>query len=263
MAESLGDYAGINEEEKRLLNDDDQNENSDRDTKKDSSWFRYNLKLLIGVLAVVALVVLGIVVGAVSNKHSQSKLNRLARNEFPYSDIRLPKDLEPLRYRIYLHPNLTTFNVFGSTRILIRCLAPTRRVILHFKGHTITDIRLLQGTYLDNLIDPKDVLVENEYRVNAEKELLMVQSPKLLEAGKNYTLVVRYNGTLSETLQGFYRSSYKTKKGETRYCVFTIFLLAIIFQNIFSRKPRFVEKTQLKIEKCLVQNCFLFLVDFV
>jgi len=219
----MEDFAGGNEEKWRLLNDADENDNSDADTKKDSSWLKYNLKLLIGVLAVVALVILGIVVGAVSNKHSHSKLNRLARNEFPYAKIRLPTDLKPLRYRIYLHPNLTTFDVFGSTRILIKCLTATKKVILHFKGHTISDIRLLKGSYLDSPIKVEDVLVDNRYRVNAEKELLMVESPKILEEGKNYTLIVRYNGTLSETLQGFYRSSYKTNSGETRYIATTHF----------------------------------------
>ena len=217
MAESLGDFAGEKEEERRLLNDGDDNDKAPKDSNKDSSWLRYNLKLVIAALAVVTLVVLGVVVGAVSNKHSQSKLGRLARNEFPYSEIRLPKDLEPLRYRIYLHPNLTTFTVVGSTRILFRCVNPTKKVILHFRDNTITDIRLLDGSYFDHPIDPKDVLVEKEYKVNQEKELLMVESPKTLEAGKNYTITIRYNGTLSETLQGFYRSSYKTKKGETRF----------------------------------------------
>ena len=212
----MGDFAGGKEEERRLLNDSDENDNSGTDKKNDSSWLRYNLKLVIGVLAVVALVILGIVVGAVSNKHSQSKLNRLARNEFSYAKIRLPTDLKPLRYRIYLHPNLTTFDVFGATRILIKCLTATKKVILHFKGHTISDIRLLNGSYLDRPINVEDVLVKNSYRVNAEKELLMVESPKILEVGKNYTLIIRYNGTLSETLQGFYRSSYKTNSGETR-----------------------------------------------
>lgn len=218
----MRDFAGGSDEERRLLDDADENDSSDKGAKKNNSWFRYNLKLLIVAFAVVALVVLGIIVGAVSNKRSRAKLNRLARNEFPYSDIRLPKHLVPLRYRIYLHPNLTTFNVFGSTRILIRCLTPTKKVILHFKGQMITDIRLLDGSYLNGPIVVKDVLVENEHRVNAEKELLMVESPKELEVGKDYTLIVRYNGTLSESLQGFYRSSYKTKKGETRYEFFFV-----------------------------------------
>ena len=232
----MGDFAGGSDEERRLLSEADEDDSSGKDAKKNTSWLRYNLKLLIVALAVVALVVLGIVVGAVSNKHSQAKkLNRrLARNEFPYPGIRLPKNLEPLRYRIYLHPNLTTFNVSGSTRILIRCVIPTKKVILHFKGHTITDIRLLKGSYLNGPIGPRDILVENEHRVNAEKELIMVESPKELEAGENYTLIVRYSGTLSESLEGFYRSSYKTKNGEIRYessvfCIFSSYHNNVIY----------------------------------
>lgn len=239
MAETFGNYAGGNEEERALLNDTDENDKAGNVQKEDKSWLRNNLKLLIAAPAVVALVVLGVIVGAVSNKHTQSKLGRLARNEFSYSDIRLPGDLEPLRYRIYLHPNLTTFAVFGSTRILIRCKSATKKVILHFKGNTILDIRLLKDSYVDRPIEPKDVLVENQYRVNEEKELLMVESPEELIAGKNYTLIIRYNGTLSENLQGFYKSSYKTKKGETRYLMLYFlfcFFLPGISTNHFNFK---------------------------
>lgn len=215
MAEPLGNYAAQEDEEQRLLNEADPDDESNR-KEKGKSWIRANLKLLIAVLAVVSLVVFGVIVGAVSNQHSQSKLGRLARNEFTYSEVRLPKDLQPLRYRVYLHPNLTTFTVFGSTRILIRCVKPTKRVILHLKKNTIINISLLKDSYLNKPIDPKDVLAENLFRVNEEKELIMVESPSELEAGRNYTLIVRYNGTLSDSLEGFYKSSYKTKNGETR-----------------------------------------------
>ncbi len=65
--------------------------------------------------------------------------------------------------------------------------------------------------------EEKDVLVSNEYFVNTEKALVMVQSATWLKEGSNYTLVVRYDGKLKEALQGFYKSSYKNKAGETRW----------------------------------------------
>eukprot|EP00795_Rhopilema_esculentum_P003642 gene3642-14882_t len=225
--ENTAGYSTNDEEELRLLGeggDAEKKKNAKQDEKAGgSTWLKMNLKLLIGVLSVLALVVLGVVVGAVSNRHTKNKLGRLARNEFPYPDLRLPGDLEPLRYRIYLHPNLTTFNVFGSTRILFRCLKPTKKVILHFKENTITDVRLLNNSYLDRQLNNDDLLVKGEFSTNQEKELLVIQTEKDLEVGKNYTLVVLYNGTLQEKLQGFYRSSYKTKSGETRYIATTHF----------------------------------------
>eukprot|EP00112_Aurelia_sp_Birch-Aquarium-sp1_P016412 Seg3719.2 transcript_id=Seg3719.2/GoldUCD/mRNA.D3Y31 product="Endoplasmic reticulum aminopeptidase 1" protein_id=Seg3719.2/GoldUCD/D3Y31 len=215
--------AATDDEEMRLLNEDDSGEkpkngrkNQDTDPSGVSSWLKNNFKLFVAVLTIVSLVALGIVVGAVSNKHSKNRLARLARNQFEYAGIRLPKDIEPLRYRIYLHPNLTTFKVFGSTRILMRCVKATSKVILHFKDNTIMQVRLLKGSYLSKPLNEKDVLAKDSYLTNSDKELLMVQTEQNLEVGQNYTLIIRYNGTLQAKLQGFYRSSYKTKSGETR-----------------------------------------------
>ena len=243
--ENTAGYSTNDEEELRLLGeggDAEKKKSAKQDEKAGAStWLKMNLKLLIGVLSVLALVVLGVVVGAVSNRHTKNKLGRLARNEFPYPDLRLPGDLEPLRYRIYLHPNLTTFNVFGSTRILFRCLKPTKKVILHFKENTITDVRLLNNSYLDRQLNNDDLLVKGEFSTNQEKELLVIQTEKDLEVGNNYTLVVLYNGTLQEKLQGFYRSSYKTKSGETRYALsvmyfcfkISFFFLQVVKRNTF------------------------------
>ena len=217
MSDGRGEYSTVKEEELRLINEDGNTESDlpkDRSNPEGSSWLKVNFKLALAVSTIVGLVLLGIIVGAVSN-HS-NKLGRLARSEFTYDQIRLPKDIEPLKYRIYLHPNLTTFKVFGSTRILIRCKQPTDKVIFHFKDNAINDIKLLRGSYLEKKLETQDVLIENEYRINKDKEVVMIKAKENLVAGSNYTLVVRYSGKLKDALQGFYKSSYKTKSGEKR-----------------------------------------------
>ncbi len=143
------------EEELRLLNEDNEEDNS-RSGKKESKnvlgCLKTNLKLLLGAGTILSLIVLGIVFGAISNARSRTNLGRTARAEFQYDKIKLPDFVVPLTYRIYLHPNLTTFNVFGSVRILIACKKPTNKVLFHFKDNEIKDIKLMKGSYLDKKV---------------------------------------------------------------------------------------------------------------
>eukprot|EP00794_Sanderia_malayensis_P019407 gene19407-21330_t len=219
---------GEREEELRLLNEDENHQQDDKNRPVEGSGvlacLRSNFKLVLGVLTIVTLVILGVVVGAVSNSRNKG-LGRNARAEFHYEGIRLPKDIIPLRYRIYLHPNLTNFEIFGATRILVNCAKATKKIYFHFKSNDIIDIKLMKGSYLDRKIkgNEKDIIVDNEYRINTKKELIMVESKANLVKGENYTLVIRYNGTLTAKLNGFYKSTYKTKSGEKRTIATTHF----------------------------------------
>lgn len=142
--------------------------------------------------------------------------DRFARSEmnddeksFPHKEILLPKDLTPERYQVYLHPNLTTFDFHGGVKIDIICKNPTRNILLHMKKLNITSygVQDSSGNHLSVL------------RVAHSKKLeqYLVQMRDELQKGEKYTLKLDFNGLLSNTMAGFYKSSYKTKSGKMRY----------------------------------------------
>ena len=131
-----------------------------------------------------------------------------SEKNFPHKNILLPKDIKPERYQVYLHPNLTTFDFHGGVKIDVTVENPTRNILLHVKHLKITSygIQDSQGNHLPVL------------RVAESKKLeqYLVEMKDQLKTGETYTVKLEFNGQLSNTMTGFYKSSYKTKSGEMR-----------------------------------------------
>ena len=130
--------------------------------------------------------------------------------DFPHHDILLPRDVLPTRYQVYLHPNLTTFTFEGGVKIEITCKKATKYIILHIKDLEISEHKLSQGHEQDDLAIRRTAQ-------NKKHDQLLVEAEEDLDPGETYTLHLSFSGTLNNKMVGFYRSSYKTKKGDTRY----------------------------------------------
>ena len=211
------------------------NEESSSDKYGDKGYFgslsgRWRLTLVgLGIVS-LGLVAVGVSVGPFLSHQKEASddfpVNVNKKEEkFPYLDIRLPDHVVPLKYRVYLHPNITNgkFDFSGHTRILIECKRETDFVILHNKGNKIKEAYLFEGDALDPQIEEdkqdKDLIPLKDGLISHKHEFLMLRlkEGKKLKPGEIYTIVVKYEGQLSiKTLDGFYRSSYKTSKGETR-----------------------------------------------
>ena len=139
---------------------------------------------------------------------------------FPYQNIRLPRDVRPLSYDLYIHPNLTTFKFSGKVKITLRCLRPTRNVILHLRDLCVRDSRIT-----DAKGNKLKIVRRMEHKKN-QQHLIAVE--KELEEKATYALYLEFKGTLSSNMEGFYKSSYKTKSGKVRSGVVTL-----VFLNIF------------------------------
>jgi hypothetical protein len=57
---------------------------------------------------------------------------------YPWKHIRLPKDLHPDRYKLWIHPNLTTLKFAGTVEIDVHVTKETNLVVLHQQGLNIT-----------------------------------------------------------------------------------------------------------------------------
>uniref|UniRef100_A0A8C1L700 Aminopeptidase n=1 Tax=Cyprinus carpio TaxID=7962 RepID=A0A8C1L700_CYPCA len=136
---------------------------------------------------------------------------------FPWSKVRLPNYIVPVHYHLLIHPNLTTLKFSGSVKIEIDVKNNTNWVVLHSKN-----LKIFTATVLDeheaHLSDK--VLSVLEYPAH---EQIAIFSPKILTSGEKYFLYLEFGAPLSDGFYGFYKSTYKTKAGETRVLASTHF----------------------------------------
>ncbi|KAJ8285501.1 hypothetical protein GJAV_G00027530 [Gymnothorax javanicus] len=136
---------------------------------------------------------------------------------FPWSKVRLPNYIIPIHYHLLIHPNLTTLNFTGSVRIEIDVKNNTNWVVLHSKNLKITMATVLDES--EALLSDKQLPVL-EYPAH---EQIAIFSPKILISGEKYFLHLEFAAKLADGFYGFYRSTYKTKSGETRVLASTHF----------------------------------------
>lgn len=224
------------EEEESLMNGDDtgkRKKNYESDKFCVKHW-----KVVFAGTGVILLITLGVVVGAAFNRGSSS-VTRLSRTQF--NNLRLPGNVIPEKYKVYLHPNITDnkFGFYGRVRILVKCTKATDNIILHLKDLHVTKVTVAEGDGAFEGTDSngasKDVVsidksnMKKLLKFEKKKEFLVISlNGKELEKGKKYVVLIAYKGSLSGGLEGFYKSSYKTKSGETRYIMF----IKHIFYNL-------------------------------
>lgn len=155
----------------------------------------------------------------VRSESNNSAGDNLATNglPFPWSKVRLPNYIVPVHYHLQIHPNLTTLMFNGSVKIEIDVKNNTNWVVLHSKN-----LKIFTATVLDegeaHLSDK--VLPVLEYPPH---EQIAIFSPKILTSGEKYFLYLEFGAPLSDGFYGFYKSTYRTKGGETRVLASTHF----------------------------------------
>ncbi|XP_064645102.1 endoplasmic reticulum aminopeptidase 1-like isoform X1 [Lineus longissimus] len=139
-------------------------------------------------------------------------------HEIPYDNIRLPKSVNPLSYKLLMHPNITNLNFTGRNEITAKVVEKTDFIVIHSKKLEITrrTIVTIDGT------SPKDVQILKSVPC-LEHEQYYMKLSRALEVGEIIHITLEFNANLSDSMAGFYKSSYKTKAGEKRYLATTHF----------------------------------------
>jgi len=109
-------------------------------------------------------------------------------------NVRLSKDVVPVKYDIKLHPDLENFTFTGEEIITINIAKETKEITLHCKEIEINTVRL-----------NKDFA--NKIKYDQKKETVTFVFPKKIPKSK-HTLVINFKGILNDKMRGFYRSSY-------------------------------------------------------
>ncbi|XP_058852536.1 endoplasmic reticulum aminopeptidase 2-like [Acipenser ruthenus] len=136
---------------------------------------------------------------------------------FPWNMLRLPDTVIPAHYHLLVHPNLTTLNFSASVRIEVDVMQSTDSIILHSKDLLITKATIEEETGASQSRKPLQVL---EYPPH--EQIALVSSDMLLPGGK-YFICIDYAANLSDGFYGFYKSTYRSKDGETRVLASTHF----------------------------------------
>uniref|UniRef100_A0A4W5KK14 Aminopeptidase n=1 Tax=Hucho hucho TaxID=62062 RepID=A0A4W5KK14_9TELE len=146
---------------------------------------------------------------------SSSLLPPVATNgqPFPWIHMRLPETVSPIHYDLLVHPNLTSLDFTGEVQIQLQVFEDTSTIILHSKELQIAKAELLapEGP------GPLQVL---EYPAFHQ---LALMSDVLLVRGGMYKVRLEFSANLSDSFHGFYKSSYRTTKGEVRFMASTQF----------------------------------------
>ncbi|XP_077424494.1 alanyl (membrane) aminopeptidase-like b [Vanacampus margaritifer] len=130
--------------------------------------------------------------------------------------MRLPTNLVPEKYKIFLHlhlysqiieeVNVTTPNqtmlFTGNSSVRFHCVEKTRSIYLHSR-----DLRVY-NPLVKNEMTKKKMEISDMIHHTDESDFLEIQLKNALEVGKNYSLFLAFEGEISQNLQALYVSTY-------------------------------------------------------
>lgn len=130
-------------------------------------------------------------------------------SNFPYSQInyRLPGNLVPSNYDLYLNPDISTGNFSGQMLITIDCVETTNTIILHSLYLTITDVYVTGVGSSTNYV--------KNYDLDDVREFLVIELAEEIVAPRTFRLGIIFEGSMADKIVGLYSSSY-TKPDQTK-----------------------------------------------
>jgi len=147
------------------------------------------------------------------DKSTEEPLLSTTGKPFPWTSIRLPDTVKPLSYELFVHPNLSTFHFAGNVTMSFSVTKMTDFLLFHIKRMNISSYQLFEMS-ADGTAGNSVEVVEALECLKLELFYLKLKSSILPQ--KLYQLIVVYSGPLTDSLTGFYRSSYETSSGEKR-----------------------------------------------
>ena len=129
----------------------------------------------------------------------------------------LPSVVVPRHYDLFLEPDLEKFTFSGTVKVLVDVRADTRSVVCH--AHELV-VSAVTAALPSGAVVPAQSIVHDGHD---SAQTVAVMFGATLKAGTAVTLEYTFTGVLNDKMAGFYRSSYVTPTGETRYMATTQF----------------------------------------
>ncbi len=135
-------------------------------------------------------------------------------------NFRLPADLIPTSYDLKIKPYIGEESVYGDKaftfegeiKMHFKCESPTRKVVFHSVNLTIDS----QSVLFESEDGRDEIKADKNLKYDQLREYYVVDLNKECSNGSNYVLSLKFKGGIAKILLGFYRSSYKNTKGETK-----------------------------------------------
>ena len=140
--------------------------------------------------------------------------NGTGQSTVPWSDIRLQSSVVPELYDISLSVNMDTFKVTGSVSIQCTVLDSVDYIALHAKGMDITHHQVMMSE--------GGLEMEHSAVAYPQNDFFIFNFSESMSPG-SISIVLEFNYTLREQLNGFYRSSYTDAGGNTQFLATTQF----------------------------------------
>ncbi|XP_070159038.1 aminopeptidase A isoform X2 [Polyergus mexicanus] len=161
---------------------------------------------LICICLTTLVVLLDRAVEATSYQFDSNKHTAMTDNE----SFRLPKEVKPICYDLFLHPKLKENTFSGKITILIDVLDDRRTIALHQKGLNITSAKLI--TYgLEEDYEIKISFISDPTKY----EIFVISTENEFKSGL-YNLSLDFDGSLGNKIVGFYSSKYQYYDEEAR-----------------------------------------------
>ena len=131
------------------------------------------------------------------------------------TDVRLPLHLIPLAYKVQLTPFIVpdNYTIRGYAEIRMRCDAPGRNVTVH-----AADLAMMNETIVVEEVGTGKNIPIRKHSYDFDREFHVAHLRSTLEKGKEYVIKIHFTAVLSDSLKGFYRSTYKDANDNER-CV--------------------------------------------
>lgn len=145
----------------------------------------------------------------------------------PWSQIRLPQNIRPIHYDLYLDPDLEMSTFQGNVSILIEVTAKSEfmsYILIHIKDMNVTRAKV-HKVYGDMKSDTNPPGVEVALKRTfeyPENDFFIFELKNDLEIGK-YVMYMEYKSRFSRQLNGLYISTYTNEKGQKRRLATTKF----------------------------------------
>lgn len=161
---------------------------------------RHMLSLLIAVLAITLLPC-----GYTWREYRIRRSIDLSAANTLIPDTRLPTDLVPVDYSLYLHPVLEQSTFTGRVNVTMVCTKRTNRITLHAHHDLQVDEVNLAVVKADDGTVPRIRRVD---RV-PKKPLLVIYFHDDLVVGATYEVRLRFEGNIWENTEGIFEGKYK------------------------------------------------------
>lgn len=188
-------------------------EMDDMDFNTEKGWFVSGVQLFLIVCLCAALVIVtGLAVGLTAPECETVA----PPPPPPWENIRLPDSIVPIHYDVELQPLLPpcsrAFALHGKVSVNITAIKSTNMIVFHSDNITVDEKSIKLSSHSDDTEAPQ----YDRSTVDDKNTFFIIYLKNNLQAGKEYSVFMKFEGWINDKLHGFYRSKYMTPDGEEK-----------------------------------------------